>query len=300
MQDSEFLKKVYFQIANHIVELSVPNRVNINKLLPSFADFFVEFPEDKSVIKIALSLEKYPKINTEIKLLSDVSVIWGEKFRFEESANEYITSIEGRFRDRQWKMHSSKDFSISTIYAVESELYSTEVVSWLIMIAYAQGMLNYKTVLVHASVVEKDSLGYAFLGKSGTGKSTHSHLWMDNIHGTSLLNDDNPIIQINNNNILIFGSPWSGKTSCYINKGIKLKALVRLEQSSENKWRYLSGKDAFVAVMSSCSAIRWNGDLFNKMLDTVECVIKNTIIGYLSCLPNKESAFLCSQKVNEN
>jgi len=299
MRNLETFKIVYFQIAGHIVELSLPENIEVNRLLPSFANFLIKSPKLASIIKITLFLGKKTSINTKIKLLSDVSIVWGDKFRFEESEEEYITSIKGKTHREQWKMYSLKDFSKSTIYAVENEIYSSGIVSWLIMIAYAQRVLNYNTVLIHASVVEKDGFGYAFLGRSGTGKSTHSSLWMDNIRGTSLLNDDNPIIRIDKEGILIFGSPWSGKTSCYINKGVELRALVRLEQASENHWKYLSGKDAFVALLPSCSAIRWSGVLFNKMLDIIEKVIKNTIIGNLSCLPNKESAILCNWNSNE-
>ena len=44
--------------------------------------------------------------------------------------------------------------------------------------------------LQHASVVTNNGLAYLFLGKSGTGKSTHSRLWLSYIAGTKLLNDD--------------------------------------------------------------------------------------------------------------
>ena len=54
------------------------------------------------------------------------------------------------------------------------------------------------------------------LGKSGTGKSTHSRLWLKYIPDTKLLNDDNPAVRImDNNTIMIYGTPWSGKTPCY-------------------------------------------------------------------------------------
>ena len=38
-----------------------------------------------------------------------------------------------------------------------------------------------------------------FQGKSGTGKSTHSGLWLKHIPGCELLNDDNPIVHFNRN-----------------------------------------------------------------------------------------------------
>lgn len=34
-----------------------------------------------------------------------------------------------------------------------------------------------------------------FLGESGTGKSTHTRLWRENIAGSKLLNDDSPIVR---------------------------------------------------------------------------------------------------------
>ena len=33
------------------------------------------------------------------------------------------------------------------------------------MVAFGQAMLKYNTVLFHASVIEKDGSGYAFLGR---------------------------------------------------------------------------------------------------------------------------------------
>ena len=36
---------------------------------------------------------------------------------------------------------------------------------------------------------------FLFLGESGTGKSTHTRLWRENIAGSKLLNDDSPIVR---------------------------------------------------------------------------------------------------------
>jgi hypothetical protein len=35
-----------------------------------------------------------PKSIGETKLLSDVSIVWGDRFRFEESSENYITSVQ--------------------------------------------------------------------------------------------------------------------------------------------------------------------------------------------------------------
>ncbi len=51
-----------------------------------------------------------------------------------------------------------------------------------------------------------------FLGESGTGKSTHSRMWLENIEGSTLLNDDAPAVRISADGTTAYGTPWSGKT----------------------------------------------------------------------------------------
>ena len=72
------------------------------------------------------------------------------------------------------------------------------------------------TVFVHASCVRFEGKAYLFLGKSGTGKSTHSRMWLDALEGVELMNDDHPVIRIGSDgHPVAYGSPWSGKTRCY-------------------------------------------------------------------------------------
>jgi serine kinase of HPr protein (carbohydrate metabolism regulator) len=55
----------------------------------------------------------------------------------------------------------------------------------------------FSTLKLHASVIEKEGRALLFLGKSGTGKSTHSRLWQQYVPGCSLLNDDEPVVRVN-------------------------------------------------------------------------------------------------------
>jgi hypothetical protein len=295
------LKSVYFQIADHIMELVLPMQIQIDRCLPSFIDFITEKPLGIVKIRVQLELNSLQRSVGETKLLSDVSIVWGDRFRFEESSENYITSVQSEEKSREWKMLSIKDFSHSTIYVLEEELYTTSILSWLLMVAFGQAMLKYNTVLFHASVIEKDGNGYAFLGKSGTGKSTHSRLWLKYISDTKLLNDDNPAVRImEDGNIMIYGTPWSGKTPCYRNVGVLLNGLVRLRQAPENQWKKVLGKEALLSVLPSCTAIRWNRNLFDQMLNSLEKIITNVNVGQLSCLPDQNAAYLCSQELIKN
>ena len=289
------VRSAYFRIADHLVRIDIPVLLAMDKCLPTFSAFIAD-PDvlEEPLLSVSLSIAEVPQDDPQAKLLSDISVLWNESFRFEETADHYITTIQASTGSGIWKMVSSKDFVRSIIYAPVCELYLTAKFSWLIMIAYGQAALQRHTALIHASVVKRKGIGYIFLGKSGTGKSTHSRLWIENIKDTTLLNDDNPAIRLyDNGEVAVFGTPWSGKTACYKQEMVGLGAIIRLEQAPFNKLQWRQGKEALIALLPSISAIRWNPHLYANMLQIIETVIQHAPIGLLQCLPNKEAACLC-------
>lgn len=164
---------------------------------------------------------------------------------------------------------------------------------------YVLNTTTLNTLMLHASVVTKTGNGYAFLGKSGTGKSTHSQLWLRYLEGYELLNDDHPIIRLVNDEVIIYGSPWSGKTPCYKNKQARLKAAVRLEQAPENKITRLKGIQAYAAFSPSCSGMRWQREMADAIHQTVVAVTEHCQLLHLKCLPDEAAARLCRQTIKE-
>ena len=97
-----------------------------------------------------------------------------------------------------------------------------------LMLLYAMRSATGDTLLFHSSTVVKEGKAYLFLGKSGTGKSTHSGLWLKHIAGTRLLNDDNPVVYVTPEGTpMVSGSPWSGKTPCYKNEEYPVGGIVQ-------------------------------------------------------------------------
>lgn len=166
-----------------------------------------------------------------------------------------------------------------------------------LMLLYTFASSKLDTLLVHASTVEYEGKGYLFLGKSGTGKSTHSCLWIENISGIELLNDDNPIIRIMDEKVYVYGSPWSGKTSCYRNRRLPIGGIVRLKQAPFNRITPLTGIKAYAALLPSCSCMKWNHDMAEAIHSTISKVIERIPVYSLECLPNKEAAILCHKKL---
>lgn len=170
-----------------------------------------------------------------------------------------------------------------------------------IMLQYALAVARKNTVLFHGAVVEYKGKGFMFLGESGTGKSTHARLWQTYNEGTSLLNDDNPVVKIfeKEKKALVYGSPWSGKTPCYKNRQIPLEGIVVLEQAPYNKMKQLKGVEAYIPIKGSISGKRWDAKLADGLYFTENFLSAHIPVWLLKCLPDKEAAKLSLKHVYE-
>lgn len=167
-----------------------------------------------------------------------------------------------------------------------------------LMLVFAFAGSCMQTLLIHASLVRHRGYGYAFIAKSGTGKSTQVSNWLRYIPDCDLMNDDNPIIRIINGEAFVYGSPWSGKTPCYRNVRARLGAITRIERSSENYVERLKPIEAFASLLPSCSSMKWDSGIFNDICDSVTKLVESVNIFTLHCLPDKESAIVCHREIS--
>ena len=102
------------------------------------------------------------------------------------------------------------------------------------------GSMFYRTLiahdgfLLHSSAVVLNDKAYLFSAPSGTGKSTHTSLWLKEFPGAEILNDDKPAIRILKDGIYVYGTPWSGKTDLNLNRKIPLQGIAFLERGEAN------------------------------------------------------------------
>lgn len=97
-------------------------------------------------------------------------------------------------------------------------------------------MLRYDVFVMHASVVELDGKGYAFLAHSGTGKTTQTRLWLDHFGSRArVINGDKPLVRMEKTGedirFVAYGTPWCGKEGMGCNASVPLKALFLLERA---------------------------------------------------------------------
>ena len=150
-----------------------------------------------------------------------------------------------------------------------------------IMIAFAALGAYNGILLMHSSVTMVDGRGYLFLGTSGTGKSTHSDLWIRHIPGAEILNDDNPAVMLREGKAFVCGTPWSGKRDFYRQLTLPIGAVVRLEQAPENSILREPPLHAFASILSACSTMIWDKENYERICRTVEWVATSVPIFHL-------------------
>jgi hypothetical protein len=94
-------------------------------------------------------------------------------------------------------------------------------------------MLDFNTFLMHGAVVAVGDKAWLFTAPSGTGKTTHINLWLNNIPGSYVVNGDKPLICVGDE-CTVYGTPWAGKEGMNRNVGVKLCGIVILNRGAEN------------------------------------------------------------------
>lgn len=156
-------------------------------------------------------------------------------------------------------------------------------------------------VAIHSSCIVSDGSAVLFLGESGTGKSTHTRLWRENIPGAFLLNDDSPVVRVlEDGTVWVYGSPWSGKTPCYRQERYPLSACVRLSQAPYNKIHKLHVIKGYAALHPSCPPeFAYDERIYSHISATLGLLLKVVPCWHLECLPDADAALLSHNSIFE-
>lgn len=162
-----------------------------------------------------------------------------------------------------------------------------------------EGLFTYNTLLFHGSVVAVDGVGYLFTAKSGTGKSTHTRFWRE-VFGERavMVNDDKPFLQITEDGVYVYGSPWNGKHGLGSNICVPLKAICVLERGAENQIQKISAKDA-VFILLQQSNRPMQPRLMPKYLDLVDALSAGVDLYRMQCNMDPEAAKVAYEMMSQ-
>lgn len=215
----------------------------------------------------------------------------------------YRTADEWLFRIAQTAdaavccvMRMDKAFQQATLAVIEDAPYRTLrfAIDNATMLLFAFATAHEHILEMHASVVVHEGRAWLFLGRSGTGKSTHARQWLALFHQAYLLNDDNPVLRVDDEGkVWVYGTPWSGKTPCYRNEHVPVAAIVQLEQAPQNTILDLSPAQAYAFMLSSCSGMKIQHEAMDGIHDTISRIVLSVTMKKLQCQPDKAAAQLC-------
>lgn len=163
----------------------------------------------------------------------------------------------------------------------------------------ARQLPRFDAFVFHASVVECDKVAYAFSAPSGTGKSTHTALWLDVFGARArIINGDKPVFRLINGRFYAFGTPWCGKERRGVNAGSPLHALCFLERAAENSIVSIDDGEA-VARLTSQILMPRERELTLRFLELLDNMISNTPAYLLSCNMEREAAQVAFRGMNK-
>lgn len=201
--------------------------------------------------------------------------------------------------------HERSDYAYAPTYTFYSDMYADGkrpngvVFDHALVFAYSFATLAYDTLLIHSSVIVKDGLAVMCLGESGTGKSTHTRLWLEHIEGAERLNDDGPVVRVMpDGDVRVFGSPWSGKGCVWKQENYPLGACLRLRQAPHNHIQRLSKIAAFGALLpSTLPTMQKNERALDNVCDALSKIVATKPIFMLDCLPDEAAARLSYETI---
>lgn len=287
------LGKISYNIADHIVEIVTKREEQTRALLPNFEPFLVKGLEGEEqgseplvrlYGEVAISTEGVEK-NDEFDWNGIHYTVYSDQKR------HYVIEmqLQGETHRMRYTRGEANVETDLTLTATRERLF----INNFTIVAYGLSATPHNTLKLHASAIVKNGQALLFLGTSGTGKSTHSRLWLEHIEGCFLLNDDEPIVRVKEDgSVWAYGTPWSGSTPCYKRESARLVGLVHLYQAPENRLRELSAVEAFSSLFVSSSMLRSDEQHKQEIFEVVMALLEKVPVYRLDCRPDREAAEL--------
>lgn len=226
---------------NDIIILLANRRIRIKSLYNQTIEFLKEYLDD--------SLK-----NSFLPTFSDFEVsITEQDIRCEREKS----SAEDRYEGRPIRHWSEPYLETLAIYR-----------------KIAEKMPVYETVLFHGSAIAVDGEGYLFTATSGTGKSTHTKLWRQLLgEKVQMINDDKPLIRVDTDKAIVYGTPWDGKHHLSTNTSVPLKAICIIKRGITNRIQCIDPMEAYPMLIQQMYK-PLNEEAFSKSLDLIDRLLR--------------------------
>lgn len=159
-------------------------------------------------------------------------------------------------------------------------------------------LLNHNCFFMHGCVVSLDGEGYVFTAPSGTGKSTHSLLWLEYFKDRAfIVNGDKPIIKKENDGFYAYGTPWCGKERIEKNTRVRIKYVCCLERGEKNEAHSIDNGEAAVRILDQIERPK-TADKAALIMSLLDEFISNVPFCVLKCNKDINAAVTAYEFMN--
>lgn len=270
-----------YQVAGHRFSVSGENLCKAVESIDGFDTFRIDGGETLFYFVEGTDVPEMKHIQYEFSYEDIIGV-------FGKTTDGFLLNLKPQDEEGLNLWHNKDEKEVAISGNLSARLYR-----FALWIGFGLMTIQYNTVAIHSSCIVYNNKAVLFLGESGTGKSTHTRLWRENIEGAFLLNDDSPFLRVEDGKIWAYGSPWSGKTACYKQERYELKACVRLSQAASNQIDKLSILHAYGAIHPSCPPeFAYDEILYDHISGFINQLLSSVPFYHLACLPDRDASLL--------
>lgn len=220
-----------------------------------------------------------------------------------ELCSRYLTDSPADFEIKIGPEDFAKERRNLAQFNADASFYSAPNLERLAMHRkLSEQMLDFNTLLFHGSVIAVDGKAYMFVASSGTGKSTHSRIWRENLsdqHEIFMVNDDKPYLKVMDHQVIAFGSPWDGKHRLSRNVGVPLVGVAKLERGTTNFIEPMKREDRMKQLITG-AYIPGPVSLRLKAIQLFDAIINQVPCYRLQCNMEPEAAYVSYKGMSEN
>ena len=157
---------------------------------------------------------------------------------------------------------------------------------------FYRDLIKFGGMMLHSSAVVVDGKAYLFSAHSGTGKSTHTSLWLRLFGDRAyIINDDKPAIRYCDGKFYVYGTPFSGKHDLSRNTKVALGGICFLQRGEQNRI-YKMDQNEVIFNMMEQTVRRLSMQDMDKMLSTMDVLLREVPVYRLECNMEPEAAIL--------
>ena len=223
----------------------------------------------------------------EINAFNETTKKYCGKFLSEEEPNYVITMTEEDLKNERTNSEDGKVYvneEISALYRKIADL-----------------LVEDNVVVFHSSSFMVNGNAFLITARSGVGKSTHSRnlkalLGDDFVY----INDDKPLLKVEENKVTVYGTPWNGKERRGNNISAPLKAVFFLARGETNTYRKVVNKEEIYVKMISQIYLPKEKAKREKALKVADQILKNINFYEINVTKDIESAKMTYEEIIKN